>query len=132
MKNILLLNAVFLSFGCSHQVNSHADSTFSNVTVENQGQSLDDDQVIVNACKDFSISKDSVHKFFNQAKTISELTLHNQHDILPCYSTGSLSFNNQEYIWRIRAGGTGELSTEKETINKVCSKEDCSNIPNLH
>lgn len=132
MKYILILSMALISLGCSHQAKNSPNSKYSNITISKQGQSLDDDPVIASACSEFTLSKDSVDTFFSQANTISDFELHSEHDILPCYSTGTLTFNNQQYTWRIRAGGTGELSTAKETINKVCSQEDCSNIPNLH
>lgn len=128
---ILGLSVIFITAGCSNQKQSITED-YSNIKIMEQGQSLDDDEVIASACKEFTMSKDSVSKFFSQSKTISQIELHNQYDILPCYSTGTLTFNSKLYNWRIRAGGTGVLSTDKETINKACSKVACSNIPNLH
>lgn len=128
---IMALIAAFITAGCSNQ-NRSITEDYSNIKIMKQGQSLDDDEVIANACKEFILNKDSVTQFFRQSKTISQIELHNQYDILPCYSTGTLTFNSKLYNWRIRAGGTGVLSTDKETINKACSKAACANIPNLH
>ncbi|PXF64155.1 hypothetical protein [Kangiella spongicola] len=128
---ILGLSVIFITTSCSNQKQSITEE-YSNIKILEQGQSLDDDEVITSACKEFTMSKDSVSKFFSQSKTISQIELHNQYDILPCYSTGTLNFNSKLYNWRIRVGGTGVLSTDKETINKACSKVACSNIPNLH
>ena len=131
MKYIILLLTSFVLASCTSK-NTEQTSKYSDIIIHKQGQSLDDDDVITRACADFVLSKNSVYHFFNQSQVISEILLHNEHDILPCYSEGTLILDDKPYSWRIRAGGTGVLSSNDEVINKACSEKACSNIPNLH
>lgn len=131
MKYILLLSAIAVA-GCSSKKTEEARFKYSDIVIHQQGQSLDSGDIITEACKEFTLSKSSVYRFFNQSLSISQIELHNEHDILPCYSEGTLILNSKPYTWRIRAGGTGVLSSNDEVINKICSEKACSNIPNLH
>ena len=132
MKPILIITLALTLAGCAKQVDNPSTTSYSDIKILKQGQSLDSDPTIASACKDFSLSTESIKAFFTQAETITTLELHNEHDILPCYSKGTLVFKGKQYSWLIRAGGTGELSSDDEATNKVCSVENCANIPNLH
>ena len=132
MKYIILLLASFVLASCTNKNTEETRSKYSDITIHQQGQSLDEDDVITRACSEFVLSKNSVYDFFHQSQVISEIELHNEHDILPCYSEGTLMLDDKPYSWRIRAGGTGVLSNNDEVINKTCSEKACSNIPNLH
>jgi hypothetical protein len=132
MKYIILLLVTFVLTSCTSKSTEDKRSKYSDIKIHQQGQSLDSDKIIANACKEFTLNKSSVYRFFNQSHSISEIELHNEYDILPCYSEGSLVLDGKPYSWRIRAGGTGVLSNENEVINKACSEKACSNIPNLH
>lgn len=114
--------AVLLLASCS----GTTDNKYSEIKIISQQNSLEDTKLMKDVCQEFTLTNDQVLNYFNEATVTDEQTIHDQHDILPCYSTGSINISGDIYNWIIRAGGVGEYYNDKNKVLLVCNEKCCN------
>jgi hypothetical protein len=75
---------------------------------------------------DVALDERQVASFFNRAEPIDGRTLHDQFDWAPCYLEGTLKYQGNACIWRVRAGATGEVECSASAQYFGC--KDCENL----
>lgn len=107
--------------------------TFELAEVEfrKQGASPANRPYMKDACRGFELSEKQVRDFFADSEEISEQELQGNLKMLPCHSVGTISINDEQYSWVIRAGGIGEFFNDKNKFYKVCGRECCKKNPGL-
>lgn len=76
-------------------------------------------------CQRFNLTETQILNYFHLATVSDEATVHDEHNILPCFSTGRINISGKEYNWIIRAGGVGEYYNDEERVILVCNEKCC-------
>jgi len=110
-----------LLVSCSDTVNN----IFSTIEITSQQNSTDATKLMKGVCQQFTLTDDQILSYFSEASVTNEQTIHDQHDIFPCYSTGKINISGDTYNWIIRAGGVGEYYNDKNKVLLVCKEKCC-------
>jgi N-acetyl-anhydromuramyl-L-alanine amidase AmpD len=51
--------------------------------------------------------------------------VHDEYNILPCNSTGTMIINGELFSWIIRAGGVGNFESKDKSFVRVCDEKCC-------
>ena len=61
-------------------------------------------------CRDFRLTAEQARRFFERAEVLTPERLHDDFQWLPCFVDGETVEGGSKRTWRIRAGGTAEVS----------------------
>jgi hypothetical protein len=100
--------------------------TVTNIRIDTQGNSLEDSDEMRSVCAEFQLTREQVRIFARGSRPTSEAEIHDDFNILPCYSAGTASINGERYQWIIRAGGVGEFFNNDRKLLRVCEGKCCS------
>lgn len=138
----LLLSFLLSSCAASNSSNKNNNSPEQNLFSEKsfelaevefrkQGVSPASRPYMKEVCRGFELTEEQVRDFFNDSEVISEKELQGDLRLLPCHSVGTISINDEQYSWVIRAGGIGEFFNKNDKFYKVCGRECCKKNPGL-
>jgi hypothetical protein len=129
---IIWLTALFASFVIISCANDGAETKLEEIIILQQGMSTSTtDADFVQMCKEFNLRKADVNVFFTKAKKITRAILHDEYDLYPCYSEGTVILNNKKVNWQIHAGGIGFIKSDNTEQVYVCSEKQCKSIAGL-
>lgn len=76
-------------------------------------------------CEGFRLTAAQAKKFFEKSAPISEKTLHDEYDYLPCWVEGTVTGFGQPSKWKIRPIGIGEIRRPDGSVElRGCKKCD--------
>lgn len=78
-------------------------------------------------CEDFQLTDSQAQAFFARAQPISAAQLHDDYDVLPCWVEGSTGSDGDTSKWKIRAGGTAEVTAPNGDVSYLGCKT-CDDI----
>lgn len=129
-KHISLFFLAGVLISCTDLTQAQTD-VLGNVSFDAQGQSIMKDEMTRKLCKEFVLTPSDVKHFYNYSRPTTEQEIHDEFDILPCFSTGKIVINGTSFNWRIRAGGTGAFYNDRSSLLRVCEKKCCDKLKNL-
>jgi hypothetical protein len=124
MIRLLCFCLVLTVVACSGPVEVKNESA-SEVRITSQGNSLQDSDAMRSVCSDFQLTKEQVLTYYRESRPSTEAEIHDSFNILPCYSSGSILIDGEQFQWIIRAGGVGEFFNEQKKILRVCEGRCC-------
>ncbi|MCZ4304587.1 hypothetical protein O4G98_07555 [Zoogloeaceae bacterium G21618-S1] len=74
-------------------------------------------------CADFVLSEKQAQDYFGHARVVTQKTVHDDYDVLPCFVRGKGTLGNQRCEWEINAGGTGHVNCAQQSYLTAC--KDC-------
>ncbi|TVT47851.1 MAG: hypothetical protein FHP94_13145 [Denitromonas halophila] len=74
-------------------------------------------------CADFVLSEKQAQAYFAHASVVTQQTVHDDYDVLPCFVRGSGKRGSQSCEWEINAGGTGHVNCAQQSYLTAC--KDC-------
>ena len=101
------------------------------IHIDTTSKRLDGSTEMITRCSGFILSEKLVRGFLMHAARVKDDSPDKYYRILPCTATGSAIINHQKYNWVIRAGGVGEIYTEKERFIAVCGRNCCDKVPGI-
>ena len=110
---------------CSMMQHKHEDVTITDIKFETQGNSLEGTDDMREVCSDFTLTEEQVRTYYFESRLSTEQEVHDDYNILPCNSTGTMVINGNLFSWVIRAGGVGGFESEDESFVKVCDERCC-------
>lgn len=123
--SLLIFSIILTLISCATQ------STNTQVNFSTQGASSENTPGMAETCKQFQLSKADVIKFYHYSRQYSAREIHDEFDVLPCYSTGQITTNNETWDWLIRAGGTGSFNNNKQQLLRACDVQCCNILKNI-
>ncbi len=120
---VCILSSLFTS--CSND-NINQEITLSNIEIKTQGNISRKDEYARYLCDRFVLTKEQVKNYFIYSRVSDEQEIHDDYNLLSCYSTGSIKINGEEFLWKIRAGGVADVYNEKMRILRVCDDNCCN------
>lgn len=73
---------------------------------------------------DVDLSHHEARKFFLRARQVNHKVIHDYYDYAPCYIVGTLKYKSKICEWEIRAGATGHIKCNRDTLYYVCDTCD--------
>ena len=119
-----LIWILILTSCTNSQVESH-NISLEEIQILTQGNSIEDSDDMREICQSFQLTKEQVRLYYFESRNSTEAEIHDNFNILPCNSTGTISINGEAYSWIIRAGGVGSFYNEQQTILRVCDEACC-------
>jgi hypothetical protein len=104
---VLLAVFAVLAAGCAGahpDYSSSAPPSLSDVQIAGQGAAPTDA-----FCADFRLTAAQAERYFERARAIDSVTLHDRFDYLPCWVRGNAKSQGALVAWEIRAGGTASV-----------------------
>lgn len=74
-------------------------------------------------CADFVPTKKQAQAYFDRASVVTQKTVHDDYDVLPCFVRGRGTLGSQRCEWEINAGGTGHVNCAQQSYLTAC--KDC-------
>ena len=78
-------------------------------------------------CEGFTLTDAQAKQFFAKATPITAEQVHDQYDVLPCWVDGTTTSGANKQAWKIRAGGTAELTAANGDVTYLGCKT-CDDI----
>ena len=78
-------------------------------------------------CEDFRLTDAQAQEFFGKAHSITAAELHDDYDVLPCWVEGATTGASATSRWKIRAGGTAEVTAANGDVSYLGCKT-CDDI----
>lgn len=123
-----LLIIMLTGFSCSNGETDVTNSLTDTVKIHIQGNSLEGSDDMRALCQQFTLTKKQVADYYRTSRSVTEREAHADHPILPCYSTGTIVIDQEEFSWIIRAGGVGNFVGKTKQSVRVCDEECCTQI----
>ena len=61
-------------------------------------------------CEDFRLTDAQAQDFFARAEAVTAEQIHDAYDVLPCWAQGTTEKGAEKTTWKIRAGGTADVT----------------------
>jgi hypothetical protein len=61
-------------------------------------------------CEGFRLTDAQAREFFVKAQAVTAEQIHDDYDVLPCWAAGTTRNGAETTTWKIRAGGTAEVT----------------------
>jgi len=78
-------------------------------------------------CESFRLTDPQAQEFFAKATTITAEQVHDHYDVLPCWVEGTTTKGADKQTWKIRAGGTAEVTAANGDVTYLGCKT-CDDI----
>ncbi len=125
MKQLFLLALVIFSLSCSTKQSEYENASISDIKIEAQGNSLEDTDDMREVCRKFKLTKEQIKIYYLESRLSTEQEVHDDYNILPCNSTGTMVINGESFSWIIRAGGVGNFENKDKSFVRVCDEKCC-------
>jgi hypothetical protein len=73
-------------------------------------------------CEDFRLTEAQAQEFFAKAEAVTAEQIHDDYDVLPCWAQGTTESGAGKTTWKIRAGGTAEITDSKGDVTYLGCK----------
>ena len=77
-------------------------------------------------CEDFRLTDAQAAEFFAKAVPTTPEEIHDDYDTLPCWAQGATEVGGTKTTWKIRAGGTAEVTDANGDVTYLGCK-NCEN-----
>lgn len=131
MKQLFSLALVIFISSCSTTQNEYEGVSLTDIEIETQGNSLEDSDDMREVCSEFKLTKEQVRTYYFESRLSSEQEVHDDYNILPCNSTGTMVINGELFSWIIRAGGVGNFESKDKSFVRVCDEKCCKNTKGI-
>jgi hypothetical protein len=78
-------------------------------------------------CESFRLTDAQAKEFFAKATAITAEQVHDSYDVLPCWVEGTTTRGADKQTWKIRAGGTAEVTAANGDVTYLGCKT-CDDI----
>jgi hypothetical protein len=78
-------------------------------------------------CESFRLTDAQAKVFFAKASAITAEQVHDNYDVLPCWVEGTTTKGADKQVWKIRAGGTAEVTAPNGDVTYLGCKT-CDDI----
>jgi hypothetical protein len=68
-------------------------------------------------CEDFRLTDAQAEQFFANAVAATPEQIHDDYDVLPCWVQGTTGQGTAQTTWKIRAGGTAEVTAPDGNVS---------------
>jgi len=128
---VLSVSSLLCSCGSDPLLITPNGMTLSRLNIRVNGATIKSRPDMADICKGFLLSKKSFAEFFTNAAYVKKDSPAEEFGILPCYASGTVHINDNEYKWVIHSGGIGEFSNKDRQFLKVCGKDCCEKIAGM-
>lgn len=133
IKAATSLLLALLVYGCttSRPLLPDSELEITRIRIDKTSKRMDGSAEMITRCSGFILSEKLVRDFLMHAARVRDDNPDKYYRVLPCSSTGNAIINGKKYYWVIRAGGVGEIFTDKERFIAVCGKNCCDKAPGI-
>lgn len=131
MKKLFSLALLIFVSSCVTKKNEYESVTLTDITIETQGNSLEDSDMMREVCSEFMLTKEQVRAYYFESRQSNEQEVHDDYNILPCNATGTIIINGELFSWIIRAGGVGNFESRDKSFVRVCDEKCCKNTKGI-
>jgi hypothetical protein len=131
MKQLFTFVLMVFVSSCSTIRNNNENIYLTDIKIETQGNSLEDSDEMREVCSEFKLTVEQVRTYYFESHLSSEQEVHDEYNILPCNSTGTMIINGELFSWIIRAGGVGNFESEDKSFVRVCDEKCCKNTKGI-
>jgi hypothetical protein len=85
------------------------------------------DQGGTSICEDFRLTDAQAQEFFSKAVPVSAEQIHDDYEVLPCWVQGTTESDREKTLWKIRAGGTADITAPNGDVTYLACKT-CDDI----
>jgi hypothetical protein len=78
-------------------------------------------------CEDFRLTDAQAQEFFSKAVPVTAEQIHDDYEVLPCWVQGTTEKGTEKTTWKIRAGGTADITDSKGDVTYLGCKT-CDHI----
>lgn len=125
IKHYLCIIFVVTLTSCAMKTDNLNSEIISNIKILTQGNMPKDDLSAQYLCGNFTLTKEQVRNYYYQSRVTTAQEVHDNFSVFPCYSTGTIKINGENYRWKIRAGGLGRFYNNTKWFLRVCDKKCC-------
>ena len=80
------------------------------------------DEGIASICADFRLTDVQAQEFFAKAVSVTPEQIHDDYAVLPCWAAGTTERGTEKTTWKIRAGGTAEVTDSNGDVTYLGCK----------
>ena len=106
---------------CTANKQNYGGEIISDIEILTQGNISRNDAYAQYLCKNFTLTKEQVRNYYFQSRVSSNREIHDNFNLLSCYSTGTININGEKFMWKIRAGGGLVTSRSEEHTSELQS-----------
>ncbi|MDA7746070.1 hypothetical protein N8878_01910 [Psychromonas sp.] len=121
-RTILFFTIIALS-ACSF-----SREPIDDIKVIQQGQSSSTRISMKDVCKGFVVDEQKLKDFLTYSSVAENQESNTHYQLLPCFSSGTVYLENQQYQWILRAGGVGEFYNDNDRFTKICGIKCCNKV----
>lgn len=130
-KVLSLTIAIMTILSCNANTTSSGQSIeiekFNSVTIDNSSFFKENDQAILQACKNWQLNKQQVKHFFEQSDSYTDYPYTEYYQV-PCKITGTLKSQGKIWPFTIDGGATGKWRNQQTTKYFGCKKSACESL----
>lgn len=121
----------FLLFASLYSVHCFSDILITDINILTQGNSIEESVEVIEMCKTFHLTKEQVANYVLESRLSNEREVHDDYNIFPCNSTGTMKINGELFSWIIRAGGVGNFESKERSFVRVCDEACCKKVKGI-